>query len=1343
MTQSSYDVLLPLRSKLYPRFGSEAKAGASWVVDKIWHYIEAGLIENVLDVGCGSGEMLSAISSLLTQRLRKSKERFPEDLIVRIIGLDPADRCLSLAQTNAPPDLNAVSLEWVKGTAESVRLLEGNLVLPAVPTPATLPLSRTALLLLGHTLPHLSDSALDILFGKAGDGDPGRQHFPVIVVDLHSGWDAAVESVARREVHIGHLGGNYYLSTEQSTVSPDRLVREVREVTDGQFPGEQVFSTTQRALTVAGWKSLLNNRSYALDFEGYHPSGYGLMLGLTFSSERDTPATQADGLGYGRFLPLKRRMYRRNKEDSEACALWLERVLRPYVRDGVVTAVLDLGCGTGEVLHHLARSSLCAPESPPANVASSSNPGLTSLVGVDCCATSLDQAQYPSLAKGTSPLLEPKFLKCRVEDLHNPGGELHIGEESAAAPPLSGTALTCLGHTLTHFSLRSLGELLAPTSNETHSAKDLQPDRRPPLVIVDFHARWDAALEDLLSAANSEKIHSDPLEVEGFLLRTQCCDDPSRQKAIAAEATAASSREKHDLQFSELYSRLSTPLPIDTAQPRADSGVPLPELSVPRPCRPLAKGLEHLLDPGEVFRGVAAWAPARDSSAGEEGSKWIFWTRQRALSTSCFSLLMRSWNYLLVDVDEHRSAFGPMEARVFRRLPCDAHLEGQMNAAHEAAVRTIVHDLLRVPVRSSRTKYLERARTDLGVPIEHTPAAIDIGAEWKNDPHSLAAAPPLAIGETDSKKLEELLQYFSIKVPIVLRPFDAVAVWARYDPLPCLPEWDFLYSDDYLMLVDRPRPDQKDFPTAFGVYSTLLSQVSAMQALKLSAVSENNPAAVDALIEKAEARFFLGERGERVGLTDSFFMAPVYLGSLPIFLLALKPRLAHQAAATVQQAILDLVTTLGRLLRANYRDSYIRPIVSQLLGSGATLASIRESLPSVVSRAQTRAWKSWIEAAPSDCLAAISPRIQKLNKAVLEEFGEELNASTADPFRSMMIRLDAVGFFLPEGSSTPHADDEEESASSPRSVQVGMAVQASETAHDRYLPAVHLPRLQKALPNSRKISELVSQGGLGDSLSAEKIEWLQQRISCFSSEAEATAKDAAYFELKCVCCPEKPTPRDHLGGSERPDLASRAYFWRLAILLSLHCTHPMVSLKLATAALRNRQSATVEGDPSAANLRDAVWSARKDDWRLRRGTFAPTGVDHFHLTSALLSALQRIFGSEAERHRFESVSLTLNGEPWDNAGVAVLTVPLPGSGLEVKEPGKAPWETGGVDLSALGGCLVAWRQASRDPADSPALSWNTPPGQNCLQKLSIEYELQQSRCHEPAISCVKIAFTGV
>jgi SAM-dependent methyltransferase len=157
-----------------------------------------------------------------------------------------------------------------------------------------------------------------------------------------------------------------------------------------------------------------------------------------------------------------------------------------------------------------------------------------------------------------------------------------------------------------------------------------------------------------------------------------------------------------------------------------------------------------------------------------------------------------------------------------------------------------------------------------------------------------------------AKRIQEMLSLFNDpdaandQIPasreaLVILPFDPCPAFAKIVPL-----FHAIKSpiSAHPLLIEQPSQVQTHYPSANGLFQTCLARSSSAQAFPTHWASAYKDTAVDLGIQKLELEVFglntESAKGKKKGCwrdeqdDPSYFMLPIYFGSLPLFCLALK-----------------------------------------------------------------------------------------------------------------------------------------------------------------------------------------------------------------------------------------------------------------------------------------------------------------------------------------------------------------------------------------------------------------------------------------------------------------------
>jgi SAM-dependent methyltransferase len=248
---SDYAELLSIRSSLYPNFNHDQTATAEMLFAQIEDMLKAGSITSIVDLGCGTGEIIDRLRHLITTRVC--------DRRVRCIGIDCCKAEIDLAQRRR-------NCEFRCEDAEDIALLVD-----------LVDWSRTLLLCVGHTLPHFQNAKR--FFDGIKELSPA-----FMLVDFHHEWDDVVERLTedptreeRDPKRIGEDGKVYVLTTRCSseTGKAPLLLRGIEVWQDRDIKSE--FWTEQIPQTSKWFLRELEALGYIPERELRYEAGYGPM----------------------------------------------------------------------------------------------------------------------------------------------------------------------------------------------------------------------------------------------------------------------------------------------------------------------------------------------------------------------------------------------------------------------------------------------------------------------------------------------------------------------------------------------------------------------------------------------------------------------------------------------------------------------------------------------------------------------------------------------------------------------------------------------------------------------------------------------------------------------------------------------------------------------------------------------------------------------------------------------------------------------------------------------------------------------------------------------------------
>lgn len=411
----------------------------------------------------------------------------------------------------------------------------------------------------------------------------------------------------------------------------------------------------------------------------------------------------------------------------------------------------------------------------------------------------------------------------------------------------------------------------------------------------------------------------------------------------------------------------------------------------------------------EVFRGIYK----RDFAPGGTNG-WVFYTRQRALTTESLrptfkdtkatkdnaadiladartkGTLTGECNYLVLREFSHRSGWGNMHCMVFAALSREAQ---RRNDAFHAAVRALVHNVFVSKDESRRYWKLRKLVSTFGrgeiaiiLPFDPLRAFARMERLWRIKPPSDAATP------------EER------------QTIEAAEACERCD-----------------IVLELPNHVQRRFPTAYGLYNSLLGQVSSPMAFTLEQAAGYQTDVIDEAFDHLEKCLLEppsapDDDGDAVPPQyGGFFVIPFYFGSLPLFALLLETPVQFPVDATDAQVYHAIARNLDRQLHVAIHDKDIQsrvvaPFIAKLLGNTvpSQLQREKELLGTAWEEALMgtgKRWKSWIWALPATPIAELESMRVVYNRLAQQLFDQELKRAQERMPEQIAIWFHSERFF--------------------------------------------------------------------------------------------------------------------------------------------------------------------------------------------------------------------------------------------------------------------------------------------------------------------------------------------
>jgi SAM-dependent methyltransferase len=424
----------------------------------------------------------------------------------------------------------------------------------------------------------------------------------------------------------------------------------------------------------------------------------------------------------------------------------------------------------------------------------------------------------------------------------------------------------------------------------------------------------------------------------------------------------------------------------------------------------------ELIDDGAmVYRGIYEHA-----FKGQGQSRWIFRTKQVAKTSDALRLtsagrpqtgdfvlateaesLSHKLNYLVLHEFSHESGWGRMRCVALAKLSDEA---AKWNDMYFSAVKGL-------------TDYLFISTSDVSVPA--------------------------------IKNLRNLISDFQGGELAAILPFDCLRAFARM--LPLFPQQRGTSEQTNVIeltpiILEYPNKYQDRFPTAYGLFHTMLSPASSPIALPLTAIPTYRKNLLDVNFECLEGNF-LGKSGDE--LASSYFIVPIYFGLLPLFAVIVGPPKRFPPESTSPQVYSVLAMNLERQLRVvldenTLRSRLIRPFLTNLWLSinedvdktGDRAVRFQDIIDQLQIAITLKPWKSWLQALPSMVLRNMEG-VKNENNRLKEIIRTEVDIVSNDGFLAVSLALKDVRFFY-----RPHD-------------------LSSVDPHEEFVPQVHCDRVIK------------------------------------------------------------------------------------------------------------------------------------------------------------------------------------------------------------------------------------------------------------------------------------------
>lgn len=166
----------------------------------------------------------------------------------------------------------------------------------------------------------------------------------------------------------------------------------------------------------------------------------------------------------------------------------------------------------------------------------------------------------------------------------------------------------------------------------------------------------------------------------------------------------------------------------------------------------------------------------------------------------------------------------------------------------------------------------------------------------------------------------------------LLQPFDPNRAFARFVSLVSTSHEGDASKHD--VIVESPERSQKNYPTAYGLYNTMLSPVSSMQASPLRWAPNYVHSDVDDRFDDLETNQLLHLPKQTASFAEhhksaqksgpAFFIVPIYLGSLPLFSIILESPSYFPVAASDAGIYQSTLRNVHDQVKLTFTEEYIR-----------------------------------------------------------------------------------------------------------------------------------------------------------------------------------------------------------------------------------------------------------------------------------------------------------------------------------------------------------------------------------------------------------------------------------
>ncbi len=278
--RTEYSTLVGKRDIIFPDFQQLQKESALELYERLRADLEQARISCVIDIGCGTGEILFS----LAQQIELSGHKF--DNKITLVGLDVNKKSINAANKLAGKDSQRrVSLAFFCVAPDAMLLDEFEAIVRK--QNRSVAYDEIAVICTGHTFFHLH--YLPRLFAVLG-ADAGRRP-KTWVIDVYDSLGKILKELPagehlerRSERNVLGQKVEYFLYTRQGPAGSHRLERGIYEMAGGSNGGRrEVISTSQLDWSEEELERNFLLVGYSLTKKGVVDTGYGKMSRLSFT----------------------------------------------------------------------------------------------------------------------------------------------------------------------------------------------------------------------------------------------------------------------------------------------------------------------------------------------------------------------------------------------------------------------------------------------------------------------------------------------------------------------------------------------------------------------------------------------------------------------------------------------------------------------------------------------------------------------------------------------------------------------------------------------------------------------------------------------------------------------------------------------------------------------------------------------------------------------------------------------------------------------------------------------------------------------------------------------------